>query len=64
MWWDFSWSPSRRVRNAALEDAARVLEKEANAIVCAGDQFDQNGDIYSKAGFMLHAAEVVRNLKR
>lgn len=63
MWWSWSWSPSRRARNRALEEAASHLEREAKAIIRAGDQFDQGGDIYSKAGWMLECAKTVRNLK-
>lgn len=64
MWYDISWSPSRRRRNKVLDEAAAALEKEAKAIIRAGDQFDQGGDIYSKAGYLLDAANTVRNLKQ
>ena len=60
--WFFSWSWTRRARNTALHLAAAKLEAEAQALVRGGDQFDQGGDIYSKAGYMLHAAELVRSL--
>lgn len=63
MWWDWSWSPARRARNKALDEAARRLDREARDITRAGDQFDKGGDIYSKAGFMLHAAEVIRSMQ-
>lgn len=51
-------------RNRALEDAASHLEREAKAIIAGADQFDQGGDIYSKAGWMLECAKTVRNLKQ
>lgn len=60
--WFFSWSWTRRARNTALHLAAAKLELEAKALIRAGDQFDQGGDIYSKAGYLLHAAEIVRSL--
>jgi hypothetical protein len=64
MWWDVSWSWKRRIRNRALEDAYAALHKEARDIISAGDQFDQGGDIYSKAGYLLAAAEIIAKLKR
>lgn len=60
--WFWSWSWTRRARNTALHLAAAKLETEAKAIIRAGDQFDQGGDIYSKAGYFLQAAEIVRSL--
>lgn len=62
--WFFSWSWTRRARNTALHLAAAKLELEAKAIISAGDQFDQGGDIYTKAGYLLHAAEIVRSLQQ
>lgn len=60
--WFWSWSWTRRARNTALHLAAAKLELEAKALIRAGDQFDQGGDIYSKAGYFLQAAEIVRSL--
>lgn len=64
MWWSWSWSWSRCIRNRALSDAYAALHKEARDIIRAGDQFDQGGDIYSKAGYLLAAAEIIQKLKR
>lgn len=50
-------------RNAVLEEAAEVLDKEAQALFRGGDQFDQDGDIYRIAGAYLSAVETVRKLK-
>lgn len=64
MWWDVSWNWKRSIRNRALEDAYTILHKEARDLIRAGDQFDKGGDIYSKAGYFLAAAEIVHSLKR
>lgn len=50
-------------REAALEEAAAKLEEHAKAIVAAGDQFDQGGDIYSAYKPTMQAAEIVRAMK-
>jgi hypothetical protein len=63
MWWSWSWSPARRARNKVLEEAANKIEEHARAIVAAGDQFDQGGDIYRQYRPTMQAAEIVRALK-
>lgn len=54
---------SKYARNDALEEAATKLEEHAKAIVAAGDQFDQGGDIYRQHRPTMQAAEIVRALK-
>jgi hypothetical protein len=54
---------AKYARNDALEEAAAKLEEHAHAIVKAGDQFDQGGDIYSHYKPTMQAAEIVRALK-
>lgn len=54
---------AKMARNSALEEAALKLEEHANAIVRAGDQFDQGGDIYCQYRPTMQAAEIVRSLK-
>lgn len=54
---------AKYARNDALEEAAAKLEEHAKAIVRAGDQFDQGGDIYRQHRPTMQAAEIVRALK-
>lgn len=61
--WYFSWSWSRMARNKALSEVYTKLHEEARMLINAGDQFDRGGDIYSKAGYFLAAAEIVQGMK-
>lgn len=54
---------AKYARNDALEEAALKLEEHAKAIVAAGDQFDQGGDIYCLHRPTMQAAQIVRALK-